>query len=68
MKKIFNKLIKNPMLFIFIIILIFYAPIAIYSPGESRNRGVVTAVGIDKVDDMYELSLLTFIPTVNQSF
>ena len=68
MKEKLKKIYKNPMLFIFIIILIFYAPLAIYSPGESRNRGVVTAVGIDKLGDEYEISLLTFIPTINQSF
>ena len=68
MKEKIIRLIKNPMLIIFIIILIFYTPFAIYSPGESRNRGVVTAVGIDKIDGEYEVSLLTFIPTVNQSF
>lgn len=68
MKEKIKKIFKNPMLFIFIVILIFYTPVAIYSPGESRNRGVVTAVGIDKLDDEYEISLLTFIPTVNQSF
>ena len=68
MKEKFKKIYKNPMFFIFIIILIFFAPLAIYTPGESRNRGVVTAVGIDKLDEEYEISLLTFIPTVNQSF
>lgn len=68
MKKILNKLLKNPILIIFLLILVFYMPAAIYSPGESRNRGVVTAIGIDKIDDQYEVSLLTFIPTVNQSF
>ena len=68
LKEKIKKICKNPMLIIFIIILIFYTPLAIYSPGESRNRGIVTAVGIDKIDNEYEISLLTFIPTVNQSF
>ncbi len=57
-----------PMLIVFIIILLFFTPFAIYSPGESRNRGVVTALGIDKIDEEYEISLLTFIPTANQSY
>lgn len=68
MKEKLKKIAKNPMIFVFLIILIFYTPIAIFSPGESRNRGVITAVGLDKVDSLYEISLLTFIPTVNQSF
>ena len=68
MKEHLKNLFKNPMLLIFLVVVIFFAPLAIFSPGESKNRGVVTAVGIDKVDDEYEVSLLTFIPTANQSF
>ena len=68
MKKFFKGCLKNPMVIVFILILIFFMPIAIYSPGENRNRGVVTAVGIDKVDELYEVSLLTFIPTANQTY
>ncbi len=64
----FQKYLKNPMLIILIIILLFYTPQAIYSPGESRRRGVVTAIGVDKIAEEYEVSLLTFIPNVNQSF
>lgn len=57
-----------PMMIVFILILIFFTPLAIYSPGENRNRGVVTAIGIDRLDGQYEVSLLTFIPTANQSY
>lgn len=57
-----------PMIIVFIIILLFFTPLAVYSPGENRNRGVVTALGIDRVEDEYEISLLTFIPTANQSY
>lgn len=64
----FRKYLKNPMLIVLIIILLFYTPQAIYSPGESRRRGVVTAIGVDKIASQYEVSLLTFIPNVNQSF
>lgn len=64
----FKKYLKNPMLIVLILILLFYTPQAIYSPGESRRRGVVTAIGVDKMADEYEVSLLTFIPNVNQSF
>ena len=68
MKKQIEKMVKQPMIIVFIIILIFFTPLAIYSPGENRNRGVVTAIGIDKQDQEYEISLLTFIPTANQSY
>lgn len=68
MKQKLKKWAKNPIILVFLVILLFYTPTAIFSPGESRNRGVITAVGLDKVDNLYEISLLTFIPTVNQSF
>lgn len=68
MKKLIKKYLKNPMLLIFIIILIFFTPMAIYSPGENKIKGVVTAIGIDKIDEEYEVSLLTFIPTANQTY
>lgn len=68
MKKILCQIHKNPMLYVFMIIILFFMPIAIFSPGESRNRGVVTALGIDKIKNEYEVSLLAFIPTANQSF
>ena len=68
MKKLIKSYIKNPMLFVFLIILIFFTPMAIYSPGENKIKGVVTAIGIDKANEEYEVSLLTFIPTANQSY
>lgn len=68
MKKLIKSYIKNPMLFVFLIILIFFTPMAIYSPGENKIKGVVTAIGIDKANEEYEVSLLTFIPTANQTY
>lgn len=67
MKKI-RSLTKNPMMLVLIFILIFFTPTALYSPGQSRNVGVVVAVGVDQVQDDYQLSLLTFIPKPNQTF
>ncbi len=66
--KILKTLKKTPMLIVFIFILLFLTPTALVSPGENRNRAVVTAVGIDKLDDGLEISFLTFIPTANQSY
>lgn len=68
MKKLIKTYIKNPMLLIFLLILIFFTPMAIYSPGENKIKGVVTAIGIDKMEEQYEVSLLTFIPTANQTY
>ncbi len=68
MKKQLSKLAKNPMLIVFLIILFIFMPPALVSPGQNRERGVVIAIGIDKEDDEYEISLLTFIPTPEQSY
>lgn len=68
MKKPISKFIQNPMLIVFLIILIFFTPSALYSPGQNREKGVVIAIGVDRQESQYEISLLTFIPTVQQSY
>lgn len=68
MKKLFNKFKSNPMLLVFIIILVFFMPSALFSPGESNQKAIVTAIGLDKENGEYEISLLTFIPTPNQTY
>lgn len=68
MKNKFKSLLKNPILIIFVIILVAFMPTKIFAPGENRERGVVTAIGIDKLEDEYEVSFLVFIPSVNQTF
>lgn len=68
MKSKLKNLLNNPMLIIFLVIMVVFMPAKIFAPGENRERGVVTAVGIDKVDDDYEVSFLVFIPSVNQTF
>ena len=68
MKKIIERIKANPMLIVFAFILAFFTPNALFSNGESNNRAVVTAIGIDKEDGQYELSLLTFVPTPNQTY
>lgn len=68
MKKLFNKIKSNPMLIIFLIIMVAFMPTALFSPGESNQKAIVTAVGLDKQGDEYEISLLTFIPTPNQTY
>lgn len=67
MRKIKN-LYKNPMIIVLLIILILFTPYGLYSPGQSRNVGVVIALGFDSAPEGYEVSLLTFIPKANQTF
>lgn len=68
MKRFFNNFKKTPMLIVFLIMLVLFTPAAIFKPGENKDRAVVTAIGIDRVDDQIELSLLTFIPTANPTY
>ena len=68
MKRRIKNIFKNPMLLVFLIIIIFFMPYSIYSPGENRNKGIVTAIGIDKNSEIYEVSLLTIIPTPDPTF
>lgn len=56
------------MLFVFVLILIFFTPAALFMPGQGNACSVITAVGIDKQNEEYEISLLTFIPTPNQTY
>lgn len=68
MEKIYKYFKKNPFVLLLILILVFFTPNSLFSPGENRERAIVIALGLDKVDDQFELSLLTFIPTPNQEF
>ena len=68
MKRKIKSWLKSPIILLLFAMLIIFTPQAIYSPGQSRNIGVVVALGIDKVDDEFEVSLLTFIPKPNQTF
>ncbi|MBQ8792018.1 MAG: hypothetical protein IJZ62_00145 [Clostridia bacterium] len=68
MKTRIKKYLKNPMLLVLVLVLILFTPQGLYSPGQSRNVGVVVALGFDSAPEGYEVSLLTFIPKANQTF
>ena len=68
MKKRIKKYLKNPMLLVLVLILLVFTPQGLYSPGQSRNVGVVVALGIDSAEEGYEVSLLTFIPKTSPTF
>ena len=68
MKKVINAIKKYPFILIFLLILVVFTPYSLFSPGESRKRAVVIAIGLDKIENEYEISFLTFIPSPNQEF
>lgn len=57
-----KKLVKsNSFWIIFIVLVVFMIP-AIYSPSEFSQKAIVSAMGIDKSGDEYEVSFLLVIP------
>lgn len=68
MKKVIDAIKKYPFILIFLLILVVFTPYSLFSPGESRKRAVVIAIGLDKIENEYEISFLTFIPSPNQEF
>ena len=68
MKKVIDAVKKYPFILILVLILVAFTPYSLFSPGQSRKRAVVIAIGLDKIEDEYEISFLTFIPSPNQEF
>lgn len=72
MKEFVKNLFKTPMFLIFLLIGLFYALPSLGMQAEINRYAVVTAVGIDRVEDdsenSFEVSLLTFIPIADQTF
>jgi len=68
MKRFFNLLKRTPTLAVFLFILLFYMPLAISYPSETERNSIVSAVGIDKEEEILTLSLLCFVPQANMSY
>lgn len=56
------------MLLALLLILFCFFPAAIITPSESAVNAIVTAVGLDKGEDGYEVTLMTFLSHPNQSY
>lgn len=68
MKKIKDSIKRTPMLLALVLILFCFFPSAIITPSESSVNAIVTAVGLDKNDQGYEVTLMTFLSHPNQSY
>jgi Ger(x)C family germination protein len=62
MKKFLTKIKKNKFFYIFTLLIVLMFPFALYDQSDKDNTLVVTSVGIDKVEDNYNLTLLSVIP------
>lgn len=62
MINLIKKIVKNKSILIFALFVILFLPSTVYLPAESSRRLVVSAVGVDKIDNQIELSVLMVIP------
>ena len=63
----FKTIQKNKFLLVILILLIWLVPTTISVPEQSRTETIVIAVGIDKNEDEYEVSLQYIIPHASTS-
>lgn len=71
MKHYLQHLFKVPMFLIFVLAVAIYGFPALGSPAEISRYAIVTAIGLDAIDEeenKVEVSLLTFIPIAEQTF
>ena len=68
MRYFFKQLFKTPMLLVFALMTLIFGFTALGTRAEVNEYAVVTALGVDKVDEELELSFLTFIPIAQQTF
>ncbi len=68
MKKIVTSIKRTPMLLALVLIALWFFPSAIIAPSESAVNAIVTAVGLDKNEQDYEVTLMTFLSHPNQSY
>lgn len=68
MKKIVTSIKRTPMLLALVLIALWFFPSAIVAPSESTVNAIVTAVGLDKNEQDYEVTLMTFLSHPNQSY
>ncbi len=57
-----KKLIKDRLFWIIAVILIILMIPALYMPSQTDQKAIVTALGIDKSEDEYEISCLVVVP------
>lgn len=59
---------QNKVLIILLIISVFLLPVAISKPSQSQSDIIVTAIGVDKVENDFEVSIQYLVPTPESQF
>ena len=68
MKRIFNFLTKHPIYVLLIVICFVFLPQAIIKDSQSESKLIIRVIGVDKVDNQFEVSAIAYIPKASQSF
>ena len=63
-----KKIVFNKNLIVLLILVIFFMPINLATDSESVRNAIVSSVGVDKVEQGYEITLLSFVPTPGKEF
>jgi len=63
-----KKIFRNGSMFIVLIIAVFFMPFNLATDAESERYAIVASIGIDKINEGYEITLMSFIPTPGQEF
>ena len=68
MQNLIKNLIRKPIVFVFIFILVMQFPMALLREPDSQRRLIITALGIDRAGEEYEVSALCFIPIATTNY
>ena len=55
-------LLRNKIIILFILLLMYFLPFAIGLPQQSRSENIITAMGVDKTDEGYEVHIQYVLP------
>lgn len=62
MINLLKKCWKNKITAVFVILTLIMAPITVFYPTDKSSKAIVTSIGIDYVENVYELSVLSVVP------
>lgn len=60
-------LLRNKIFLLFLLVLIYFSPTAISLPQQSRSENIITAMGVDKTDEGYEVHIQYVLPYLDSN-
>lgn len=68
MKKFFQKIKPYSVFLILFIVILFFLPENLAKSSESERNAIITSVGVDKIDENYSVTFVSFTPTPSKEF